>query len=113
MSVPIHTHANIAQGGGPIKRAALESATVSLAGTLPHATVVDPGPPTINFSVVDIELNPYAFFPMIHDTGTLGSTLLRAHTVDGLNADAPRFAFVNLDTTIDFTYDVDYRHLTV
>lgn len=85
---------------GAVYRAKLSTTTVSLAGSI--GTVVG----------VDISMNAYAFFPMIHST-TAGSAyaIMTGHSTDAGSADNPRFRFYNPDATNDVSYDVDYRYI--
>jgi hypothetical protein len=59
-------------------------------------------------STLDITLNAYAFFPMIHMTNT--GVLIEGHSVDGASADAPRFSFRNTTGSAE-TYHVDHRYI--
>jgi len=76
----------------------LKTATVSLSGSIGDT------------NQVNITLNSYAFFPMIHTSGTASS--MQGHATDGASADAPRFAFSPTTYGGTETYDVDYRHMS-
>lgn len=96
--------AQIPQGG--IANAAIGRAQLITSTNVSQAGSVSP------LNQVNITLDPYSFFPMIHtaDAGSAQS-VLTGHTTDGADADAPRFGIKNLDSTDDCTYDVDYRYI--
>ena len=93
---------NAALSGLPWVRANLTTSTVSLSGNVTAG------------SGVDISMNAYAFFPMIHCAGAAGTNALRVqgHTTDGASADNPRFRIFNVDSSNDGNYDVDYRYIS-
>lgn len=93
MPVIAHTHGT-ALVGGRLRRAALETASVSLAGTTNAA--------------VNITMNPDAFFPMIHEAA---GTWLMAHPTDGGDADNPRCT-IYIDQIGAQPYDFDYRYIS-
>ena len=87
------------QDAGDVNRASMQTTTVSLAGALPGG------------GGANITLDGYCFFPMIHSSGGTNITIT-GHPTDGVGADSPRFTFRNSDPTNDYSYDVDYRHIT-
>jgi uncharacterized protein YcsI (UPF0317 family) len=100
MTVTVHGHQNILQGGN-IGKNAFETTTTSLAGSIS------------GFAVVDIALTHYAFFPMLHMTnsGSAEEVLVSGHSIDGASADAPRFSIWKNGFIVE-TYDIDYRNIT-
>jgi len=85
-----------------IVRSMLNTATVSLSGTVTEITEVS------------ILLSPYSFFPMIHtSTATYGSNkgTIRGNLTDGASPDAPRFSLAAPGKGESYTYDVDYRYI--
>jgi len=92
--------ANGDSGAPEIIRAALKTNTGTTAGTLS------------SFSKVNITLNAYSFFPMIHITGVTDyNTSVGGHSTDGADPDAPRFALNNIGETTQ-TYDIDHRYVS-
>lgn len=84
-----------------VTRVKLPTATVSLAGSLAASS-----------GKVQLTLNAYAFFPMIHctDAAAEGGPTVRGHVTDGASADNPRFMLLNSNSGAE-TYDVDYRYI--
>ena len=79
-----------------VARAILDTATVTLSGTI-AAT-----------SDVTFTMNGYAFFPMIHVD--LVSHQLIPHGTDGASPDNPRFGIRN-EGGATSNYDIDYRYV--
>ena len=93
------------EGRGDVDRASLNTGTTSLAGSVSSES----------FSVA-IELEPYSFFPMIHNT-TTGTDLkqqrfiaITGNSSDLASADSPCFEFVSAATGNN-TWDVDFRYI--
>jgi hypothetical protein len=86
-----------APGAGTITRSKLSTSTVSLAGT-------------IGVGGVNITLNAYAFFPMIHITTPI-QYQLSGHSTDGSSADNPRLSLQPSTGKSGDTYDIDYRYI--
>ncbi len=84
-------------GNGAAHRAKLYTTVISLAGTITTGTAVD------------ISMNAYAFFPMVH-VSDISGTKISGHSIDGANPDLPRFSIYN-NLGTDVTYDVDYRYV--
>ena len=89
-----------AMAADAVLRAKIKTTTVSLAGSISTGTYLD------------VTLNPYSFFPMIHTTAGDGSSrgAIRSHTADGASADNPRFSIFNSNGN-SITYDIDYRNI--
>ena len=83
--------------GSSVGQAQLRTATVNLAGTIGNTVILN------------IVMNAYAFFPMIH-TSSQASVTLRANNGDLASPDSPTFAISN-QSGASITYDVDYRHI--
>lgn len=58
---------------------------------------------------VDIVLESFCFFPMIHVTDQI-TIHMSGHIVDGADPDAPRFGLEN-NSGVSETFDVDYRNV--
>ena len=78
-----------------VGRSEIANSTTTAAGSLPAA------------SAVQISLNDWALFPMIHQ-GATTSYNLQGNSTDGGSASAPRFAFRDSGSDVG-TYDVDHR----
>ena len=81
----------------------IQTATVSLAGSIPTG------------GHVYVTLHPYCFFPMIHARNDLGTgAYMTGHNTDGASADLPRIGFKEdgLGGSAG-SYDVDYRYINV
>lgn len=88
---------NSEMANNAVHRAELYTSTVSLSGSVGFV------------SAVNITMNAYSFFPMIHSSG--GNPELRPHSQDGSSADNPRFSIANLSPDSSLNYDVDYRYI--
>ena len=78
-----------------IGTAEIATSTSSVAGSISASTGID------------ITLNAYSFFPMIHTSTE--SVRVTGHGTDGASPDAPRFRLY--ETGSGATYDVDCRHM--
>ena len=90
-------------GSAAVNRDSMKtSVDVSQSGTLDGASG----------AIVNITLDAYSFFPMIHinEIGDSNSKVT-GHTVDGASADSPRFGLQNTGGNDDSAYDVDYRYI--
>lgn len=83
--------------GGAVNRGRIAAAITSLAGSIPL------------LSSVDLLVNAYAFWPMLHGESSIR---VGGHSVDGVGADNSRFALHNVSLIAANTYDVDYRNIT-
>ena len=84
---------------GLVRRIGLATAVESLAGALAIA------------SDTDITLQPYAFFPMIHESSPAFDPDIRIRGGPDLaDPDQPQLRFVNAGGNAR-TYDVDYRYV--
>ena len=83
--------------GSAVEQGELNTTVVSTSGTINSITVLG------------ITLIPYAFWPMIHDQDAT-DVRVSGHEVDGVSADAPRFALYN-SAGVPRTYDIDYRYV--
>ena len=62
-------------------------------------------------SSVDITLNDWALFPMIHITTNIRECAIGGHAADGGSASAPRFQLLNWSSGNNESYDIDHRWL--
>jgi hypothetical protein len=85
---------------GSAGRGELKTSTESLSGSIPAS------------GSVDITMNAYGFFPMIHNTQFAANTTHITGVVgDAASADSPRFKLEESSGNAQ-TYDVDYRYVT-
>ena len=89
-----------AMAADAVLRAKIKTTTVSLAGSISTGTYLD------------VTLNPYSFFPMIHSSigAEVSRAAVRSHITDGASADNPRFSLYNANGN-SITYDIDYRYI--
>lgn len=94
-----------AMGADSVDTAQIVAAAI---GTAEIATSTSSVAGLINASTgIDITLNAYSFFPMIHTSTE--SVRVTGHSTDGASPDAPRFRLY--ETGSGATYDVDCRYM--
>ncbi len=82
-----------------VPREGLDTDVESLAGVIPAS------------GSVEVALQPYAFFPMIHDDGTFHDSIrMRGILADAADPDAPGWRF-DSNSVVPTNYDVDYRYV--
>ncbi len=82
-----------------VTRSKLSTATVSTAGAISGVVIID------------LALNGYAFFPMIHILANRRVVTLTGHVTDAADPDSPRFAITSSDVKSSTSYDMDYRYI--